>query len=191
MGGGALDARLERSAGDGEGAALATAGGADAVGIDLGHVHDDAGQLGGIEEDVAVEHVVGRAVEAADDVAAQRGAVVVADILRGAALAAAIEGGDGEALGDVAELVQPGAGVAGVAVEHEDGGAGAGRGFRAQEFGVDAGARTPVNQRWKQSAKSVWKSAGISSTCGSWARISARARSQYSSWSAGRGLVPW
>ena len=81
--------------------------------------------------------------------------------------------------GHVAELVGPVAGVAGVAVEHEQ--------RRVGPFLAPFGRRnlawtrappTPVKYRSKHSAKGAWNFAGTSSTCGSISLSPARLRSQ-------------
>ena len=139
-GGGAFDARFEGGAGDGEGAALGAAHGADAGGIDFGERHDGAGELGRIQKNVTEKEIVGVGiVETADDVSAQGVAEDAAHVLGFAALAAAVHRGDAETLAGVGEFSGPVAAVAGVAVELEDGGSIFGAGG-AEVFGVDAGA---------------------------------------------------
>ena len=60
-----------------------------------------------------------------------------------AALAAAVECGNGKPGGNVAKLALPVTGIAAVAVEHEQCGMGLLWVARAQQFGMDAGAARP------------------------------------------------
>ena len=133
------DARFERGAGDGEGAALRAAECADPCGIVFGEGHDDACELHGIEEDTAEEKFVRRIVEAADEMSVVRVAFDRGVVLAASALPAAVERGDRQALAGVGQLVDPIAAVPGVAVELEDGRAGVGSVFGPDVFSVDFG----------------------------------------------------
>ena len=140
----AFEARLKRGAGEGEGTALGGTHRTDAGGVHFGERHDDAGELGGIEEDLAEEQFLGVGiVEAADDVTAEGVALHAAPILGAPTLAAAVHGGDAKAGAGVGELGDPVAGLTGVAVELKDGGVFCrrpGAVFGPEVFGVDPGA---------------------------------------------------
>ena len=114
-------------------------GGADAGGVHLFQRHHDARQRRGVEEDLAVQELVGAVGQAANDVAVQGVAAHPAGVLGLASLAAAVERRHGEAGGHVAKQLRPFGRTAPVAVEHEHGRTG-GRHRRLQQLGVDPGA---------------------------------------------------
>ena len=86
----------------------------------------DPGQLGRIEKDLPEEHLLRPVIQPTNDVALQGITAHGAHILGLAALPATIQGGDGEALGHVAQLRKPIARTAGIAVEHKHGRVGGG-----------------------------------------------------------------
>ena len=137
---GPLDARLQRGAGQGQTAPLGRAGGAHASGVHLVQRHHHARQRNGVQEDLPVQEPVGAIRQPADDVAVQRVAAHPANVLRPAALPAAVERRHGKAGRGVAEQLRPLRGAAAVAVEHEQRRAGSGRRGRLQQLGVDARA---------------------------------------------------
>src|SRR5207302_4353013 len=83
------------------------------------------------------------------DVALDGVAARAAAVFAEAALAAAIERGDGKAERDVGQLFDPVAAIGGVAVELQDGGMRRGRAFWPQVFGVDAAAADAGEKQMK------------------------------------------
>jgi len=95
--------------------------GAHAVRVDVRQAHDDAGQRRRVQEHAAeVELIRIGVVQAADDEAVLCGAAVGGQVLRGAALAAAVQRRDAEARKHIPELARPVPRAAGVAVELQD-----------------------------------------------------------------------
>ena len=116
----AFDAGFERSAGDGERAALRSAIRCEAVGIHFVKRGHDASELDGVEKDAAEEKFFRSIGEAANDVPVVGVAGCATWILTLPALATAVHGCDRDAFAGEAEFIGPFTTVASVAVEFQN-----------------------------------------------------------------------
>ena len=92
LGRGPVQGGGQRRAGQGQSAPLGAAGGAHPGFVHIGQGHDDAGQLGGVQIQAAVQKLLRIGIfQAADDVAVEGVADGGAHVLRAAALAPAVQ----------------------------------------------------------------------------------------------------